>query len=109
MRFAILQPDGQPIFIDDTPARLNARTRVVAQSWLPLQGRTLPLGQWGLWVSVNEVPLGVHPFIWEKLADNAILNQLRNDGEINDDLQQAVRQGRFRRMSLAELLADQED
>lgn len=99
----------KPYFVGEIRARLAGKTRLVPQTWLPLADLEAPIGRWWIVVRVNGMVMAAHPFTWVALHDNDILNQLRNDGEINDELRQAVRAGKFRPMSLDELLADQEE
>lgn len=107
---ALLDSSGQPVFIDKNIYLLHPKpTHVVTKTWLPLENLVHSGGSWSLVVEVNDIPLAIHRFGWVGLANNDIVEQLSNDGELSAELRQAVKTGHFRRMSLDELLADQEE
>jgi hypothetical protein len=51
----------------------------------------------------------VHRFEWAAIGNEDILEDVHEDGEIGDELRSAVSKGKFRKMSLDELLSDQEE
>lgn len=107
---ALLDSSGQPVFIDKNSYLLHPKpTHLVTKTWLPLENLVHSGGSWSLVVEVNDLPLAIHRFGWVGLANNDIVEQLSNDGELSAELRQAVKTGHFRRMSLDELLADQEE
>jgi hypothetical protein len=107
---ALLDSSGQPVFIDKNMYLLNPKpTHLVTKTWLPLENLVHSGGSWSLVVEVNDLPLAIHRFGWVGLANNDIVEQLSNDGELSTELRQAVKSGHFRRMSLDELLSDQEE
>jgi len=109
VRLEIYDSQGRLHFADEATYPRGNKVRIVPKTWLRLENMVAPVGKWSLAIVVDDRLLGLMKFEWEVVADNEILNQLRTDGEINDDLRQAVENGRFRKMSLDELLAGQEE
>lgn len=109
VRLEIYDSQGRLHFADEGIYPRGNKVRIVPRTWLRLENMVAPVGKWSLAIVVDDRLLGLMKFEWEVVADNEILNQLRTDGEINDDLRQAVENGRFRKMSLDELLAGQEE
>lgn len=107
---ALLDSNGQPVFVDKNTCLLQPYpTHLVAKTWLPLENLVHSGGSWSILVEVNDMPLAIHRFGWIGLADNDIVQRLSNDGELSADLRHAVQTGKFRPMSLDELLSGQED
>jgi len=52
--------------------------------------------------------MGIHPIFWEASSDYEILQDLKNDGEISDNLRRALQEDTFEPLSLDDLLSDQE-
>lgn len=109
VRLEIHDSQRRVVYANDGQYHVRRKAQILPQTWLPLENVHAHIGQWLIEVYIEGEPFAVHPFGWEVLADNDILNQLRTDGEINDDLRQAVKSGKFRKMSLDELLSDQEE
>jgi len=110
IRLQILDSRGSVLFSEESRADTRwAHARFVTSTWLPLEHLQAAPGRWSVVVQVDGERLGVHRFEWVTVGGDEILEQLRPDGEINDDLQRAVKRGKFRKMSIDELLADQEE
>lgn len=110
LRLEIRDDQQALLYLDSGFYRLRRHVRIIPKTWLPLRDHRLRLeGEWWIMLWFRDEPLAAHPFGWERLADSALLAQLRTDGEISDELRQDVQRGRFRKMSLSELLADQEE
>jgi hypothetical protein len=109
VQIAILNREGETLFTEHQRIQLRGSQRIVAQHWLPLENLYTSSGRWSVPIYVNGTLFAIHQFEWVRVGGDDILDQLRTDGEINEYLQQAVRRGKFRKMSLDELLADQED
>lgn len=107
---ALLDSDGRAVFMDKNTYTLSLRpTPIVTKNWLPLQNLVHSGGSWSVVIEVDGVVMAIHRFGWVGLAENDITQRLMNDGELTAELHQAVKTGKFRKMSLDELLADQED
>jgi hypothetical protein len=109
VRLDLLDSKGNIHFAENKIYTLKGRTRIVTANWLPLDNKEASLGRWALVVYVNNAPIAVHTFHWEAVRRDEILDELYEDGEINENLQEAVKKGKFRKMSLDELLGNQED
>ena len=105
----IVDNRGRAHFRDEVTARLRGKTRILTETWLPLERIVLSGGRWSLVVTINGVRVAVHRFEWAAIGSEDILEDVREDGEIGDELRSAVAKGKFRKMSLDELLADQEE
>lgn len=108
IQIGILDSQGEAVFWEEKKTPLHEKTRFLTNNWLPLEGYYAG-GRWSVVLYVNEQLAGLHRFEWVSIGENDILNQLHTDGEINEELQHAVRKGRFRKMTLDELLADQNE
>ena len=106
----IIDSRGNILFEDNQSGAFAFRTRFVSENWLPLETvHSSRRGRWSVVVYINAQLIGIHQFEWANIGGDEILDQLHTDGEITPELQDAVKNGKFRRMSLDELLADQED
>lgn len=106
---AIVDDRGTVQFTEGKAGRLRGKIHYVTQNWLPLQNLVTAGRFWSLAVYLDGYMMALHRFEWERVANNTeIREQIHTDGEITSDLQQAVQTGKFRKMSLDELLADQE-
>ena len=53
--------------------------------------------------------LAVHDFGWQETATKAVRRNLTEDGEINSELRAALAENRLQKLSLDDLLADQDE
>jgi hypothetical protein len=110
LQISLVDRGGNVLFTEQQRVKVRGKQRIVAQHWLPLEDLYAAVGRWSMPIYLNSELFAIHQFEWVDInSEDEILNQLRTDGEINDDLQHAVKRGKFRKMSLEELLADQED
>lgn len=110
IRLSILDSKGQILFSEVQRLSLHQKTHLVTRNWLPMtETKIEPIGRWVITVALNGALMAIHPFEWVKVGEEAILELMYEDGEISETLQQEVRQGKFRKMSLNELLSDQKD
>ena len=106
----IIDGKGNILFEDNQSGSFSPRTRFVSENWLPLENvYSSRRGRWSVVVYIDGQLIGIHQFEWAHIGGDDILDQLHTDGEITPELQDAVKNGKFRKMSLEELLADQED
>jgi hypothetical protein len=64
---------------------------------------------WQLKVSADNVLLANHVFEWNMLDHAPIREHIQEDGEISAELRAAMAENRLQKMSLDELLADQDE
>jgi hypothetical protein len=105
----IVDNKGRTHFRDEATVRLRGKTRILTETWLPLERIVLSGGRWSVVLIINEVRVAVHRFEWAAIGNEDILEDVHEDGEIGDELRSAVSKGKFRKMSLDELLSDQEE
>lgn len=110
VRFELLDSEGRLRYLDEAEYDLERGENVLLPgTWLPLQGKTIPPGQWRLQVMAGDTPLAAHPFGWEQVGGGELQPYIASDGEISPALQQAIRAKSRGSVSLSDLLADQED
>jgi hypothetical protein len=110
VQLSLLDSQGRGVFSEPQSLRLQRPTQIVTRHWLPLDG--LPnerQGRWSLAAYYNGALMALHRFEWLVASHEPILEQVYEDGEISESLQRELRQGKFRKMSLDELLAGQKD
>lgn len=107
----ILDAQRQVIYRDGDIYAVNGNTVILPQTQLSLKDRDInPTQRWSMWVIVDEVPLAIHPFLWEtSLEEKIILREVSSDGEITDRLRQIVEEADMSEVSLSELLSDQQN
>jgi hypothetical protein len=78
------------------------------QNWLPM-GDQEPGGNWSLRISIGDQVLALHDFKITPDAGAAFRSYLRPDGEIDEWLAKSAEQSATERMSLDDLIGDQEE
>jgi hypothetical protein len=111
IRFEILDSSGRSLFVDENAYQLKRGTQpIIAQTWLPIHDAQAKDGMWQVKVSADGVLLANHVFEWDMQEDAAAIRQhIQEDGEISAELRQAMAENRLQKMSLDELLADQDE
>lgn len=111
IRFEIIDSSGQSVFVDEHNYQLKRGTQpIIAQTWLPIHDAHALDGMWQLKVSADDVLLANHVFEWNEVANPAAIREhLQEDGEISAELREAMAENRLQRMSLDELLSDQDE
>lgn len=109
IRFEVLDSDGQTLFIHEEYHHLQrGRNLVTPAARLPIHDAHNMNGDWQLRVSADGVLLAVHPFGWQESTTKAIRRHLREDGELSNEVRAMLADSRLQKMSLDELLADQQ-
>ncbi|MBC8171394.1 MAG: hypothetical protein H7X77_06965 [Anaerolineae bacterium] len=111
VRFELLDSNGNSLFVDENSHQLKSgRQPIVAATWLPIHDAQELDGMWQLKVSAGGVLLANHVFEWDTEVSAApIREHIQEDGEISPELRQAMAENRLQKMSLDELLADQQE
>lgn len=110
VRFELLDSNGNSLFIDENSYQLKpGKQPIVAGTWLPIHDAHDLEGMWQLKVSAGGVLLANHVFEWDTDEAAPIREHIQEDGEISPELRQALAENRLQRMSLDELLADQQE
>lgn len=109
VRFEMVDANGTRRFIDESEWELReGETFIYPETWLPLHNIADFDGRWKLRIFAAGVLLGVHSFRWRNTGGGAMRAMLDGDGEIQDDLRGDLSRKRLQRLSLEELLSDQE-
>lgn len=110
VRFEIIDSDGQVLFIHEDRHQLKAGMNLITPSArLPIHDAHAMAGDWQLRVSADDVPVAVHRFGWEESASKLIRRHLSEDGEISNEIRAMMAESRLEKMSLDDLLSDQEE
>jgi hypothetical protein len=109
VRFEITDSDGQVLFIHEENHQLQrGRNLVTPAARLPIHDAHNMNGEWQLRVSADGVLLAVHHFGWQESTTKTIRRHLREDGELSNEVRAMLAESRLQKMSLDELLSDQQ-
>ena len=110
LRFELLDGRGQVVFVDEGMYNLQEGKNFVSPpTRLPLDGARTLNGKWSLRVSADGIPLALHRFEFQEVARSKVRRHMGEDGEIHADLHRPLEDVGRRKISLDELLADQDD
>ena len=110
VRFELVDGEGRLRYADETRYDLNKdRNTLLPGTWLPLRGKSVGPGPWSLRVMAGDALLAVHSFGWQPVGGGQLQRYVADDGEISPSLHQALRAQPREAVSLADLLADQEE
>lgn len=110
IRFEIIDSDGQTLFVRDESHQLErGRNLLSPAARLPIHDAQAMHNAWELRVSADGVLLASHPFDWEETTTRVVRRHLSEDGEISSELRATLAENRLEKISLDDLLADQEE
>jgi hypothetical protein len=110
IRFEITDSDGQLLFVHEERHQLErGRNLITPAARLPIHDAQVMHDDWELRVSADGMLLATHYFGWQESATRTIRRHLSEDGEISTELKATMAENRLARLSLDDLLADQED
>lgn len=110
IRFELVDSDGQVLLVAEDRHQLErGRNLVTPTRRLPIHDAQAMYGPWEMRVSADGVLLAVHEFKWEESTSKVVRRNLSEDGEINSALRVALDDSRLERLSLDDLLAEQEE
>ncbi len=110
IRFEVLDSDGQVIFIHEDRHQLErGRNLITPAARLPVHDAQAMHDDWELRVSADGVLLATHYFEWEESTTKVVRRHLSEDGEISSELRATMAESRLQKLSLDDLLAEQED
>ena len=110
IRFEIVDSDGQVLFVHEDRHQLErGRNLISPAARLPIHDAQAMYEEWELRVSADGVPLASHHFSWQESATKVVRRHLSEDGEISTELRATMAENRLQKMSLDDLLLDQED
>jgi hypothetical protein len=110
LRFELLDGQGQVVFVDEGMYNLQEGKNLISPpTRLPLEGARALHGRWSLRISADGIPLALHRFEFQEVARSKVRRHMGEDGEIHADLHRPLEDVGRKKMSLDELLADQDD
>jgi hypothetical protein len=110
IRFEIVDSDGQVLFVHEDRHQLErGRNLISPAARLPIHDAQAMYEEWELRVSADGVPLASHHFSWQESATKVVRRHLSEDGEISTELRATMAENRLQKMSLDDLLLDQEE
>jgi len=109
IRFEIVDSDGQVLFVHEEHHQLErGRNLITPAARLPIHDVQAKDGGWTLRVLADSVPLAEHYFGWQESTTSLVRRHLSEDGEISSELRAAMAENRLQKVSLDDLLADQD-
>lgn len=109
IRFEITDADGQVIFRQQEDHNFErGRNLIMPAARLPIRESAAIHGEWRLAVYADGVLIADHPFGWEESTSSAIRRNLTEDGELSGEIREMIADNRLERMSLDELLSEQD-
>ena len=110
IRFEIIDSDGQKLFVHEERHQFErGRNLITPAARLPIHDAHNMHGDWALRVSADGMLLAVHEFQWQESTLKAVRRHLSEDGEISNELRAVIEENRLQRLSLDDLLAEQDD
>jgi len=109
VKFEMLDADGQVVFMHQNDYDLQrGRNLIMPAARLPIHDAHAIHGDWRLQVRADGVLIAEHHFGWEESASKVIRRNLKEDGELSGEVREMMAESRLERMSLDELLSEQE-
>lgn len=109
LRFEIRDDVGQMMFFYERDYSLSAgENLIMPPARMPIDHTAPRTGVWTLRVLGDNLPLAEHRFEW-RTGEKDKLDAVGADGEISDEMRTMLARTRLERMSLDELLGDQDD
>lgn len=110
IRFEIVDSDGQILFVHEEFLDLKPGMNLISPpARLPIHDAQAMHGDWSLRVSADGIVLAEHNFQWLESTEKVIRRHVQVDGELSGEMRQMLEDNRIERMSLDDLLADQEE
>lgn len=109
IKFEILDSDGQRLFVWEEQHQLQrGRNLITPAARLPIHDAHPMHNRWKLRVSADGNLLAEHRFEWVESDSKRVRRHLTEDGEISNELRASLADNRLGKMSLDELLAQQD-
>lgn len=109
IRFELVDGMGTRRFIDETPWELKkGETFVYPDTWLPLENVDDIDGDWKFRIYAAGMLLAEHDFLWHDIGGGDFRGFIDGDGEISDELIDGLSGTNLGRLSLEDLLDEQE-
>lgn len=110
IRFEIRDASGATLFVHEIQRNLARGDNLITPAArLPIHDALEFAGAWELLISANGVPVAQHQLAWRETDSRLIRQHIQADGEISNALKALVDNNRLGRLSLDELLEDQNE
>ncbi len=110
IRFEIVDSDNQVLFVHEEDYDFQrGRNLITPAARLPIHDAHAMQKGWQLRISADGMVIAEHDFEWQESTSRAIRRHLSEDGEINNEVRAMMADNRLQKLSLDELLADQDD
>ncbi|HVU09705.1 MAG TPA: hypothetical protein VHD90_00450 [Phototrophicaceae bacterium] len=110
IRFEISDSDGQILFVHEEDRDFErGRNLITPAARLPLHDGHALHADWQLRVLADGVLIAEHNFGWKENTDAVIRRHLEQDGELSGEARAIMAENRLSRVSLDDLLAQQEE
>lgn len=110
IRFEVLDADGESIFVHEEIHHLKqGRNLITPRARIPIHDAYDLSDDWTLNVSADGVLIATQIFGWQESDRSFIRRHVREDGEISSEMRAMIEDSSLQRMSLDDLLQDQDD
>ncbi len=110
IRFEIVDSDNQVLFVHEEDHDFQrGRNLITPAARLPIHDAHAMQKGWQLRISADGMVIAEHDFQWQESTSRAIRRHLGEDGEINNEVRAMMAENRLQKLSLDELLADQDE
>ena len=110
IRFEIVDSDGQVLFVHEEDHDFQrGRNLITPAARLPIHDAHAMQKGWQLRISADGMVIAEHDFQWQESTSRAIRRHLGEDGEINNEVRAMMAENRLQKLSLDELLAEQDE
>lgn len=110
IRFEIRDGNGERVFLHQIERDLARGDNLITPAArLPVHDALGFDGRWELLITANDVPVAHHTLTWRETGSRLMRQHIQEDGEMSSELKALVEDSRLGRLSLDELLADQEE
>ena len=110
IRFEIVDSDNQVLFVHEEDHDFQrGRNLITPAARLPIHDAHAMQKGWQLRISADGMVIAEHDFQWQESTSRAIRRHISEDGEINNEVRAMMAENRLQKLSLDELLAEQEE
>ncbi len=110
IRFEIVDSDGQVLFVHEEDHDFQrGRNLITPAARLPIHDAHAMQKGWQLRISADGMVIAEHDFQWQESTSRAIRRHIGVDGEINNEVRAMMAENRLQKLSLDELLAEQDE
>ena len=110
IRFEMIDSTGQKVFVHEENHQLErGRNLIIPAARLPVHDELELDGRWEMRVIAGNMILARHLFEWFDTEASGISPHIGEDGEMSSEMRAVLAESRLQRMSLDELLSEQEE